>query len=54
MDDEELKRQHSSDDLESRVADSLSQVNAKNIEKFIESYQYLVEKGIIANLGKYP
>ena len=37
------------------MADQLSSVSVENIEKFLESYQYLVEKGIIANLGKqYP
>ena len=51
-DDEEEKQRGSSDELETRIADQLSSVSAENIEKFLESYQYLVEKGIIANLGK--
>ena len=35
---EEEKKQYSSEDLESRMADQLSSVSAENIEKFLESY----------------
>ncbi len=51
--DEEEDKKHSSEDIESQVAESMGPTSSicGDIESTLEAYRYLVSKDIIVNLG---